>query len=243
MYRDHDAGQTEAGDAIVRRKLSDQVFDRLWRMIRSGELAPGDAMPSERALMDKFKVGRPAVREALQSLAGKGLISISQGERSRVNRLTPGLAVGQIDEMARLMLSTEPSGIENLKQVRRIVEAASVRIAAENCAGEDIAELRDMVGEQRLKLGREREFIEADIAFHMKIATLTGNPIIRSATQAMLGWLFEYFKPMLHWSGGEANTLREHDRIVDFIEARDGARAESAMIEHLNRSGVIYDPH
>lgn len=243
MYRDHDAGQTETGDAIVRRKLSDQVFDRLWRMIRSGELAPGDVMPSERALMDRFKVGRPAVREALQSLAGKGLISISQGERSRVNRPTPGLAVGQIDEMARLMLSTEPSGIENLKQVRRIMEAASVLIAARNSADEDIAELRKLVADQRAKLGREPEFIEADIAFHMKIANLTGNPIIRSATQAMLGWIFEYHTPMLHWSGAEDITLREHGRIVDLLETRDGAGAERVMIEHLNRSGTAYEPH
>ncbi|MEN8831387.1 GntR family transcriptional regulator, partial [Pacificibacter sp.] len=72
---------------IVRQKLSDQVFDRLWDMIQTGELSAGDFMPSERVLMEKFGVGRPAVREALQMMANKGLISISHGERSKVNKL------------------------------------------------------------------------------------------------------------------------------------------------------------
>ena len=63
-------------DRIVRRKLSDQVFDRLRAMIGT-ELQPGDTMPSERDLMDRFGVGRPAIREALQSLQNKGLITIA----------------------------------------------------------------------------------------------------------------------------------------------------------------------
>ena len=70
-------------EPITRQKLSDQVFDRLWEMIVSGELKPGDTIPSERKLMERFAVGRPAVREALQALANKGVITISHGERSR----------------------------------------------------------------------------------------------------------------------------------------------------------------
>jgi len=69
-----------AKDQITRQKLSDQIFERLWEMIASGSLAPGDAMQSERALMDRFGVVRPAVREALQNLVDKGLITISHGE-------------------------------------------------------------------------------------------------------------------------------------------------------------------
>ena len=114
---------------IIRQKLSDQVFDRLWAMVQSGELSPGDAMPSERALMERFNVGRPAVREALQTMANKGLITIAHGERSRVNKLTPGIAFDQVDDIAKLLLSTEPSNLENLKQIRKILEAGSIEIA------------------------------------------------------------------------------------------------------------------
>ena len=105
---------------ITRQKLSDQVYERLWSMIVSGELAPGDPFPSERFLMNKFEVGRPAVREAMQSLSNKGVITISQGERSRVNELNATIAVAQVDEIAKLLLSSKPSNLAHLKQVRKI---------------------------------------------------------------------------------------------------------------------------
>ena len=226
---------------IVRQKLSDQVFDRLWVMIQSGELAPGDAMPSERALMERFDVGRPAVREALQSMANKGLISISHGERSRVNKLTAGVAFHQVDDIAKLLLSAEPSNLEHLKQLRRILEAGSAKIAAERCLPSDITNLRTLVEEQRSKLGHDKAFIQADIAFHVAIAKLTGNPLIQAITQAMLVWLFEYYKPILHWSGREKTTLLEHERIVDFLETHDTLGTVKMMGDHLSRSDPLYE--
>ncbi len=226
---------------IVRQKLSDQVFDRLWAMIQSGELAPGDSMPSERALMERFNVGRPAVREALQSMANKGLISISHGERSRVNKLTAGIAFDQVDDIAKLLLSAEPSNLEHLKQLRKILEAGSVQMAAERCTPADTAELRTLVEDQRSKLGQDKAFIEADIAFHVAIARITGNTLIQAVTQAMLSWLFEYYKPLLLWSGRESTTLQEHERIVDFLESHDASGAVKMMGAHLGRSDPLYE--
>lgn len=127
----------DPSEPINRQKLSDQVFERLWSMIVSGELAPGDPFPSERSLMDRFSVGRPAVREAMQALSNKGIITISQGERSRLNELDAGIAVGQVDEIAKLLLSTEPTNLAHLKQVRKILETGTVALAAERCTSED----------------------------------------------------------------------------------------------------------
>lgn len=226
---------------IVRQKLSDQVFDRLWGMIQSGELAAGDTMPSERALMERFSVGRPAVREALQMLANKGLISISHGERSKVKQLSAGIAFEQIDDIAKLLLSAEPSNLDQLKQLRKILEAGTVRIAARDCTPADIAKLRGLVESQREKLGQDRAFIEADIAFHVALAEATGNTLIQAVTKAMLSWLFQYYKPLLHWSGRESTTLLEHDHIVDFLENHDVEGAAKMMGDHLGRSDPLYE--
>ncbi len=228
-------------DVIVRQKLSKLVFEKLWHMIETAELAPGDALPSERALMDRFKVGRPAVREALQSMANKGLITINHGERSRVNHLTAGMALHQIDDMAKLLLLHDPSALDHLKQLRKLLEAGTTRLAAAHCTARDAADLRAILADQRSKLDDEAAFIEADIAFHLRIAAISRNPLIQTVTQAMLGWLFEHYKPMLRWSGREQTTMREHDHLVDLMEARDADGAEAMMLAHLNRSDPLYD--
>ena len=82
---------------IVRRKLSDEVFDRLKALITSGELQPGDAMPSERDLMERFGVGRPAIREGMQQLSNMGLLTISHGERAKVRYPTAKSLLQQVD--------------------------------------------------------------------------------------------------------------------------------------------------
>ncbi len=227
-------------EPIQRQKLSEQVFERLWRMISLGELEPGDAMPSERALMERFEVGRPAVREALQMLANKGLITISHGERSRVNHLTAGMAIEQVDDIAKLLLSTEPSNLEHLKQLRKILEAGTVQIAAQPCTTEDASDLRLLLAKQRSHLGDEQAFIQADTAFHVRLAKVTGNPLLQVVTQAMMSWLLEYYKPLLHWEGREETTLLEHERIIEFIEKRDVDGAVRMMNDHLSRSDPLY---
>ena len=227
-------------EPITRQKLSDQVFDRLWEMIVCGELKPGDTIPSERKLMEKFAVGRPAVREALQALANKGVVTISHGERSRVNELSANIAFDQIDDVAKLLLSAEPSNLEHLKQVRKILEAGIVRIAAINCNDGDIAELRQLIEKQQQQLKKPKDFIETDIAFHTAMANATRNPLLQAVTHAMLTWLFDYYKPLLHWSGRENTTLLEHEKLVDHLEARDADAAAALMREHLDRSDPLY---
>lgn len=232
-----------AAEKIVRRKLSDQVFDRLRELIARGELQPGDPMPSERDLMERFGVGRPAVREALQSMHTMGLITITHGERSRVNELSAGSVLGRVDEVARLLLSAEPEQLDHLKEARGMFECGVVRKAAEMATETDIADLRALVEQQRAQLADRAAFVAADVAFHARIAAISGNPIIAAVSQAMLKWLFQYHDVLLHWSGNEALTLDEHQEIVKLIADRDGAGAAVAMRAHLDRSNPRYQHH
>ncbi|WP_297771142.1 transcriptional regulator NanR [uncultured Roseovarius sp.] len=227
-------------EPIQRQKLSDLVFERLWKMIQTGALAPGDTIPSERALMERFGTGRPAVREALQMLAHKGLITISHGERSKVNELTAEVALGQVDDIAKLLLSSRPANIEHLKQARRILERGTVAIAARECSAHDAEMLRALVQKQRTLLGQDRPFIEADIDFHVAIARITGNPLLETITRTMLTWLFAYYKPMLHWEGRENTTLREHEEIAEHLARHQADNAIRLMEAHLNRSDPLY---
>ncbi|ORE95494.1 transcriptional regulator NanR [Stappia sp. 22II-S9-Z10] len=235
-------GDDAAPERIIRRKLSDLVFERLHAMIGT-ELKPGDTLPSERDLMERFGVGRPAIREALQSLQNKGLITIAHGERSRVNIFSTDLAVEQMNEVARLLLSVEPSNLEYLKEARRLFETGVVRLAARNASPDDIADLTALVDEQAGHRGDAPAFVAADMRFHTRIAAMSGNPIIETVSEAMLRWLFEYHHALLHWSGAEDVTLAEHRRVVDLVAAHDEEGAAGAMRDHLDRSSALYVHH
>ncbi|MGM4914688.1 transcriptional regulator NanR [Rhizobium sp. 768_B6_N1_8] len=231
---------TSAIEPIVRRKLSDEVFDRLERLITSGELQPGDEMPSERVLMERFGVGRPAIREAMQSLANKGLVSISHGERARVLKLTAQSIFRQVDLTAKIMLSQSADSLEHLKSARIFFERGMAREAAQRAKQADIEALREIIDHQRASLGHAEEFISADMRFHTRIAQISGNPIYVAVSEAMLAWLKEYHTEMLIWTGKEKYTLAEHEEILEQLAANDVDGAEAAVLKHLERSRSLY---
>lgn len=227
-------------EPIVRRKLSDEVFARLQKLITGGDLQPGDEMPSERELMERFGVGRPAIREAMQALANMGLVAISHGERAKVLQLTAQSILRQVDGAAKIMLSSSKDTLEHLKSARIFFERGVVRDAVEKATEADIDQLRAILARQRSLLGDADGFIEADMEFHTSIARISGNPIYAAVSTAMLGWLKEYHTDMLIWTGKEKFTLVEHESIIERIAAHDAAGAEREMIKHLERSRALY---
>jgi DNA-binding FadR family transcriptional regulator len=227
-------------DPIVRRKLSDEVFDRLKSLISNGELQPGDAMPSERNLMERFSVGRPAIREAMQQLSNMGLLTISHGERAKVRQPTARSIFQQVDAAAHVMLSSSSDALDHLKQARRFFERGMVREAAAKATRMDIAILRETLEVQRASLGDWDAFIAADMRLHTQIAAVSRNPLFEAVSEAMLGWLKEYHTEMLIWTGRENLTLDEHERIIQCVASGDPNGAEESMIKHLDRSAALY---
>lgn len=227
-------------ERIHKRKLSDEVFDRLKRLIVEGGLPPGSEMPSERELMERFGVGRPAIREAMQALSKIGLVEINHGERARVLELTPLAVIRQVDQAAHIMLSKSPDSLEHLKNARLFFERGMVREAARNATTGDVALLRETLEDQRDALGHASRFIAADMRFHTQIAAMSGNPIFAAVSEALLGWLKAYHNDMLIWAGKETFTLAEHGEIIDCIAAKDAEGAEAALVRHLERSRGLY---
>lgn len=227
-------------DKIVRRRLSDLVLEKLQKLIETKELKPGDYLPSERELMQRFGVGRMAIREALQSLHNSGLITISHGERSRVNEIDAGLILSRSDDIARLVLNSAPSNLEHLKESREMFELGVVRVAAQKATPEDVKRLHAALDEQRTTLDNPEDFIKADIKFHTEIAKISGNPIFSAVANSMLGWLFEHHENLLHWSGKEPITIAEHEQIINFIAMNDPNGAQTAMEKHLDRATAAF---
>ena len=227
-------------ELIHRRKLYQEVLDRLMERIRSGQIAPGAHLPSERELMEAYGVGRPAVREALQSLERSGIVEISHGERARVVVPTAERLMEQIAGGAKHLLRTQPDTLEHLKQARVFLETGMARMAAELASDAQIAGLQLSIAQHRASMVNLDEFIERDMAFHREIASISGNPIFPSIVESMFRWAGEYYQPLVRAPGAEELTLAEHQVIVDAIAARDADAADEAMRRHLIRANDLY---
>jgi DNA-binding FadR family transcriptional regulator len=227
-------------EAIQRRKLYQDVLDRLMERIRTGAIAPGSQLPSERELMEEYGVGRPAVREALQTLERSGIVEIAHGERARVVVPTAERLVAQIAGGAMHLLRTQPDSLEHLKEARVFLETGTARMAAERATEEQVAGLRLAIARQRAAMADVEQFLERDMAFHREIASISGNPIFPAIVEALFRWASEYYRTLVRAPGAEELTLAEHTRIVDAIAAHDSSAAADAMHAHLTRANKLY---
>lgn len=227
-------------EIIQRRKLYQEVLDRLMERVSSGEIPPGAHLPSERELMELYGVGRPAVREALQAMERSGIVEIAHGERARVVVPTADRLIGQIAGGAMHLLRAQPDMLKHLKEARLFLETGTARMAAERATEEQIARLQLKIAQHRASMVNLQEFIDRDMEFHREIANISGNPIFPSIVESMFRWAREYYQPMVRAPGAEELTLSEHQRIFDAIAKHDGDAAAEAMRSHLTRANELY---
>ena len=223
---------------IEPRKLSRAVIDRLVEAIETGVYKPGERLPAERDLMAVYGIGRPAVREALQALQAMGLIKITHGARARVVEPAAAAIIGQMSEAMIQLLNAKPSGLDELKEARLLLECGLVRIAASRATAEGLQVL--LLAKQACETAHGAALVAADMAFHRQIAAISGNSFIAAATAGMLEWLTRFKRSLVAAPGAERLTLAEHQRIYDAIAARDADAAALAMTEHLTRANALY---
>lgn len=227
-------------DPIERRRLYQEVMDRIIRMIEDEGLRPGDSLPAERELSERYCVGRPAVREALQNMARMGLLRLVQGERARVAAPTFANLLNSMSMTTSGILRSSEKGLADLKEARLLFEINMVRLAIEKASDTDIDQLQSRVQEQRDSLPDMVRFVQCDIRFHSEIARLTGNAIFPALSEAMMGWLAEFYRDLVRIPGTEQLTLQEHEAVLSAFRARDPDAGEHAMRMHLTRANELY---
>jgi len=227
-------------DPIQRRKLYQDVLDRLLLRINSGEIRPGENLPSERELMEQYGVGRPAVREAVQSLSHAGIVEILHGEGAKVVVPTARNLIDQIASGARHLLHVQPGMLEHLKEARIFLESGTARLAAQHATAADVKLLRQRIEDQRAAMAHVDRFLACDMSFHSDLARIGGNPIYPAIVEAIFQWASDYYQPMVRVPGAELLTLTEHTAVVDAIAARDPEAAERAVRAHIGRSNDLY---
>jgi GntR family transcriptional regulator, sialic acid-inducible nan operon repressor len=223
-----------------RQKRSDEIRELLLERIKRRDLAPGDPLPSERELMQLYGVGRPAIREALQSLQRMSLLEIHHGRRARVAAPSVTRMVDQVSESMRLFLANSPASLEQLKDARLVFEMEMARIAARKRSASDIVRLRRRLQAQDEAQNDLERFVACDGDFHREVAAISGNPIFTALSEAVFKWLAATYRGAVSVPGLEKLTLNEHTEIVDAIAAGAPEAAAKTMADHLNRANELY---
>jgi len=223
-----------APDALVTDRLSDRLAGRLAAQIESGELAPGDRLPTEQQLASRYGVSRTVVREAMHQLKSRALVVARQGS---------GVFVAA--PPANQPLAFDPSVLESVQsvvhviEVRRVLEGEIAALAAERASRTQIAELRRRLKAIDAAVAEGRDGVAEDLAFHRAIGDAAGNPQFR----LLLGFLEQYLREGMRITrGNEARrsdfmraVQHEHRQMVEAIAARDPAAARYHATQHILR--------
>jgi len=224
---------------IRRAKLHELVAQKLEGMIHSGELKPGDRLPSERDIMAAFNIGRPAVREAFLSLQNKGIIVTESGRRATVRVPSVDHVFTTLDSVVGMIINQGES-LKNLFDARAFIEAALARHAAREIDERRLAELKDALEANHRAIGNRERFMETDIAFHRILFLVADNPVFEAVHTALVNWLMERWRKIERNRSTETLAYQGHLQIYKAISRRDPDAAEKAMQKHLATSWGIW---
>jgi DNA-binding FadR family transcriptional regulator len=238
MVTGSDGGLRGAGVAPVlgQRVLRprQQVEDALRKAVLGGLLQTGERLPAEAELARQFSVSRPTIREALSALETQGLIRKVPGAGGgsfvqAVNHESLGVTLREsMHNLVRLGSLT----FDEVAMVRQFLEVPSAALAAVNRTEADVAELREIVAEQKSRSVDDPSVPELDARFHTAIARMSGNRVLASLVYA----LHRESEPVSYLDLSPEvgrKTVLQHQRIVKAIAAGDSAAAEAAITEHL----------
>jgi DNA-binding FadR family transcriptional regulator len=214
-------------------KRSQVIVDDYLRRIVSGELAEGQLLPTETALIEQYEVSRTAVREAIQTLATKGFVQIRQGSGSTV---APRLRWNVLDADYLEITGFGHAMLANLLETRDILEPAIAGLAAERATPEQLDELRALVAQLAEAGGKDVERnAQLDIAFHHKLAECTGNPILISLHGSISHLSRVQRQVLVSHQGAVERAVFWHQHIVEAIATGDAAAGRDAMRMHLRQ--------
>jgi GntR family transcriptional regulator, transcriptional repressor for pyruvate dehydrogenase complex len=223
-------------EAIHKTKVYEKVALQLQRLICDGSLKPGEKLPPERELADMFHVSRGSLRDAVRALEVTGFVEARHGEGTVVR--IPSADALQHPLTAALLHRREFVG--ELLEFRAMIEPALARRAARNASPDDLARLAQILRRQEERAERGEIAIEEDTEFHNTIAQAAKNEVVLSVLDVFMDLLRESREHSLQTGGRLQKSLEGHRQILQAIQRRDPAAAESAMRRHIEKiEGIV----
>jgi GntR family transcriptional repressor for pyruvate dehydrogenase complex len=217
-------------EPVSRQKTYEIVAERLLGLISSRHLGPGDAVPSERELVQLYGVGRSSIREALRMLESKGVIKNSGNGTFAVAEFA-----NTLNDSLSFLVSVEEADYGELFEVRRILEGEAAALAASRRGDDEVERMAAAIAEMESALDSEEGFITADLRFHLTIAQASGNRLIALLMEAIRSLLQRSLSSAYHIPGSPESAVVLHRLILEAIAARRPEEARQRMQEHVSR--------
>ncbi|MEN9539350.1 MAG: hypothetical protein RLZZ126_1585 [Pseudomonadota bacterium] len=213
------------------------VVDAILNQVRSGELKPGDRLPTEADVTAQFSVSRTVVREALSRLQAQGLVETRHGVGTfvRDGGSAPALNLGRV----------QPGSLAEviaLLELRISIETEAASLAAQRRTPAQLQAIHSALADFQHALSSNDANIESDLRFHLEVARATGNTHFPD----LLSHLGDKAIPRKHLDTARAalegrstyllKVLGEHESIYNAIRNQDSEAARAAMRTHLSNS-------
>ncbi|WP_236790588.1 FadR/GntR family transcriptional regulator [Amycolatopsis sp. GM8] len=230
-----------AGNGDTPTTAYDRLASRIRKQILSGELRPGDRLPTEPELSSAYQVSRNTAREALRALASQGLLTVKRGVSGGTFVSAPSPA--QISEslqagLALLADSTHLS-VSALVEIREMLEVPAAELAARHRTEEELACIRDALFDPATV--DPHTVFTHNRDFHTRVLQATHNPLIEVLAEPVFRVLKERFlreqAPPEFW----VRVDEEHREILGYLESGDQAGAREATRAHLRYLRATYE--
>ena len=216
-----------------KNKTTDIIIDKIRTAILEGKLKPGDRLPPEKELGEQFQVSKQTLRESLRALEHMGMLVMRKGSGG-------GAFIVEVEEQVVTQnlanyLYFKNLSIENLSELRRIMEPHAARCAAERMSAQGHERLLTLNDETRkwIEIRNWEQVTQTEIQFHRLIARQTNNPIlilILDFVENLLDDFKKILKPDAHFMN---SVLSYHETITQAIIDGDQERAAEEMLNHV----------
>jgi GntR family transcriptional repressor for pyruvate dehydrogenase complex len=220
-------------DSVKSNKVSQNITDQIRNAIFEGRLKPGDKLPSEREMIENFRVSKATLREALRSLEVLGFLEIRKG-------VSGGAFVTEVDmtkarDSFTNFLLFKNLSLKDLSEVRLLLEPYIAEKATLAITQEDLSRLEKLIKDSEENIGKGIAFESRkdEIEFHRIIASITGNPILMFILDFVENLLIdtkEILKPGKEFS---IKVLRAHKRIYNGLLERNVKKVHEEMVRHI----------
>lgn len=214
--------------------VSNDAIEQIKSMILRGDLGPGDRLPPEKELAERLGLSRSSLREAINALVFIRVLDVRQGDGTYVTSLEPKFL---LEALSFALDIHYDSSVLEILEVRRMLESQATGLAAKAATPGDVAALRVESAEVGAHSDDWERLVEHDVRFHKMISNLAGNDYLASMIDGLTSKTVRArVWRVITQEGAVERTLREHELIIDAIEAGNPDLAIAAATVHI--SGV-----